>query len=132
MLDNCFVICNLLCSNESLCFYKQKNVKWWRRVNVLLSLVSKETDFAFDRPALSWVEKTEQNLGERNQIRQLPWFSSLRETRVKIFPGKLPPCGATQIIRNGLIKMWELSSKILEIMGQAVFKRIQFPCDYFG
>ena len=31
--------------------------------------------------------------------------ASLRQTQVKIFLGKLPTCGATQIIRNGLIKM---------------------------
>ena len=28
--------------------------------------------------------------------------------------------------------MWELANKRLDIMGQAVFKWIQFLCDYFG
>ena len=27
--------------------------------------------------------------------------------------------------------MWELVNKRLKLMGQAVFKRIQFPCNYF-
>ena len=39
---------------------------------------------------------------------------------------------AKQIIRNGLIKKWELVNKRLDIMGQAVFKWTQFPCNYFG
>ena len=37
-------------------------------------------------------------------------------------PGKPPPHGATHINRKGLIKMQELASKKLELMGQAVFK----------
>ena len=47
-------------------------------------------------------------------------------------PGKSPPRSATHINRNGLIKMLELANKRIELMGQAMLKRIQFPCNYLG
>ena len=54
--------------------------------------------------------------------------------QVKIFPGKPPPRGVTQITKYGLKQEnYSLSAnKRLKLMGQAVFKRIQISCNYFG
>ena len=58
----------------------------------------------------------------------MPKLSSLRWKQARILPDKPQP---THINKNGLIKIWELANKRLELMGQAEFKRIQFPCNYF-
>ena len=69
---------------------------------MLLSLVNKETALAFDRTAtqIGGVDRTECWEEEDNEADAMTLLSKTAAGQNP--PGKSPPCGATQIIRNGL------------------------------
>ena len=71
-------------------------------------------------------------LGRRAEW-QMPWFSCLRWTLVRILLVNHSHV-AIHINEDGLssINMQELANRKLELMDQTVFKWIQFLCDYFG
>ena len=67
-------------------------------------LINKKTAWP-DRSVYRQAEQTEQNAGKKGS--EADAMTLLFETAAgQNPPGKPPPRGATQIIRNGLIKMW--------------------------
>ena len=90
----------------------------------------KKLSWFFDRPVLNWVDRTE-FWEEESRVKQTPCFSYQRRMVVRLMLVSQSQV-AIHINRNGLIKMWGLASKRLQLMDQAVFKWIQFVCCYFG
>ena len=88
----------------------------------------KKLTWLFDRQHLGRQRRQNWMLG-RSTGRELPWSCQVRHA--ESFPVSHDLMVTYRLLEIGWLKMWELANKRLELMGHAVFKWIQFLCDYF-